>query len=57
MSERRPMPSAVEIKRALRAAKAAGFDRVELVNTPDGLKIVAERSAKKPDGNEIELEL
>lgn len=57
MSERRPMPTAVEIKRALRAAKAEGFDHVELVNTPDGLKIVAERSAKKQETQELEIEL
>jgi hypothetical protein len=55
--ERRPMPTAVEIKRALRAARAEGFDHVELVNTPEGLKIVAERYAKKPEDRELEIEL
>lgn len=46
-----------DVRRALKAAKAEGFDRVEIVNTPEGVKIVAERSARKADGNEIELEL
>lgn len=53
MTDRRPMPKAAEIKRALRAAKAEGFDHVELVNTPEGLKIVAERRATKEQGREI----
>lgn len=57
MSDRRTMPTAVEIKRALRAAKAEGFDHVELVHTPEGLKIVVERHAKKPEELELEIEL
>lgn len=34
-----------EIRRAIRAAKAEGFDRVEIVEPKSGLKIVCERAA------------
>lgn len=34
-----------EIRRAIRAAKAEGFDRVEIVEPKTGLKIVCERAA------------
>jgi hypothetical protein len=43
MSPRRAKFTEVEVRRALKAAKAEGFDRVELTPTPDGLKIVATR--------------
>lgn len=36
-----------DLRRAMQAAKAEGFDRVELVDSPEGLKIVCERSARK----------
>jgi hypothetical protein len=35
-----------DLRRAMQAAKAEGFDRVELVDSPEGLKIVCERSAR-----------
>lgn len=57
MTDRRAMPKAAEIKRALRAAKAEGFDHVELIHTPEGLKIVAERRATKAQDRELEIEL
>jgi hypothetical protein len=57
MTDRRSMPKAAEIKRALRAAKAEGFDHVELIHTPEGLKIVAERRATKAPERELEIEL
>lgn len=57
MTDRRMMPTATEIKRALRAAKSEGFDHVELVHTTEGLKIVAERHAKKPEERKLEIEL
>jgi hypothetical protein len=34
-----------EIRRAIRAARAEGFDRVEIVEPKTGLKIVCERAA------------
>lgn len=43
MSPRRAAFTETEVRRALKAAKAEGFDRVELTPTPDGLKIVATR--------------
>lgn len=47
----------VEIRRAIRAAKAEGFDRVELVQSPQGLRIVCERKGRKTDEDEIVEEL
>jgi hypothetical protein len=32
-----------EIRRLMRAAKAEGFDRVEVIDSPEGLKLVCER--------------
>jgi len=51
MTTRRASFTEVEVKRALKAAKAEGFDRVELIPSPDGLKIVCERvaHADKPE--------
>jgi hypothetical protein len=45
MPTRRARFTEVELKRAMRAAKAEGFDRVELIPSPEGLKIVCERKA------------
>ena len=46
MSQRRAQFTEVEVRRALKAAKAEGFDRVELTQTPDGVKVVIERTRK-----------
>lgn len=47
-----------EIRRAMKAAKAEGFDRVELVDSAEGLKIVCERLARsQPAANEEHLDI
>jgi hypothetical protein len=46
MSNRPARFTTADIRRAMRAAKAEGFDRVELVDSAEGLKIVCERTAR-----------
>lgn len=58
MSNRRATFTAADIRRAMRAAKAEGFDRVELVDSADGLKIVCERTARaRPPADEEHLDI
>ena len=45
MSKRAAIFTEAEIRRAIRAAKAEGFDRVEMVDPKTGLKVVCERAA------------
>ena len=35
-----------DVSKALKAAKAAGFNRVEVIASPDGLRIVCEVQAR-----------
>lgn len=58
MSKRPATFTEAEIRRAIRAAKAEGFDHVELVPSTEGLKIVCERMARaKPLEPVEELDL
>lgn len=54
MSPRRASFTETEVRRALKAAKAEGFDRVELTPTPDGVKVVIERTGKAPTADVVE---
>ncbi len=57
MTARRASFTETEVRRALKAAKAEGFQRVELTPTKDGLKIVVEQVARcEPDNAVEELE-
>jgi hypothetical protein len=46
VSPRRASFTEKDVRRALKAAKAEGFARVELIPSPEGLKLVIERDAK-----------
>jgi hypothetical protein len=57
MTARRASFTETEVRRALKAAKAEGFQRVELTPTKDGLKIVVEQVARgEPDDMIEDLE-
>lgn len=44
------MPTVAEIRRALKAAKAEGFDQVELTTTPTGVKVLMRRRNENDEG-------
>lgn len=46
MSKRRAIFTEADLRRAMKAAKAEGFDRVEVVHPETGVKIVCEKTAK-----------
>lgn len=51
----RPAPfKQADIRRAIRAAKAEGFDRVEIIDPKTGLRLVCEKTARdgKPESAE-----
>lgn len=54
MTARRASFTETEVRRALKAAKAEGFQRVELTSTKDGLKIVVEQAARCETDNAVE---
>lgn len=52
---RRATFTEAEVRRALKAAKAEGFARVEMIQSPEGLKLVIERDAKNEPAHREEL--
>lgn len=54
MSKRRATFTEADLRRAMKAAKAEGFDRVELVDSPEGLKIVCERRGRDEAPSSVE---
>lgn len=57
MAKRRASFTETDVKRAIRAAKSEGFDRVELIPSPDGLRVVCERTSRSSDKAERVEEL
>lgn len=58
MSNRPARFTSAEIRRAMKAAKAEGFDRVSVVQSPEGLKIVCETKPQSTNPETLEeLEL
>jgi len=50
VNARATLPTASEIRRTLKAAKAEGFDEVELTATPTGVKVLMRRRNTDNDG-------
>jgi len=50
VTARLTMPTVAEIRRALKAAKAEGFDQVELTTTPTGVKVLMRRRNDEDEG-------
>lgn len=57
MTARRASFTETEVRRALKAAKAEGFGRVELIPSREGLKIVCEIEARAIEAAETVEEL
>lgn len=52
VTARLAMPTVAEIRRALKAAKAEGFDQVELTTTPTGVKVLMRRRNDEDEGTD-----
>lgn len=50
VTARLTIPTVAEIRRALKAAKAEGFDQVELTTTPTGVKVLMRRRNDENEG-------